>query len=500
MKRKVISKLPQNYASLLTTIKQRIQTAQVRTALAGNASMLMLYWDVGNLLVERQAEAGWGASVLPRLAIDLRNELPEVKGFSVRILMLMTQFAREYPEFRAIAQPPVAQLESHSRDDSIKSSRPSKGQPSLAQLPAETTNAAIWQRAVAQLPWAHNIILIQKVKDLPTRLWYAQAAFENGWSRDVLSLQIDSHAHKRQGKAVTNFERTLPSPQSDLAAQLLKDPYIFDFLTLEKPFHERELETGLLRHLQDFLVELGTGFAFVGRQIHMDVGDDDFYIDLLFYHLHLRCFIVIDLKVGKFKAEYAGKIHPVRYICHVLLRLCAQEPFRWSVLHRLHKRPSAAHPTTRSRRSAVDCEAFTSRIDLQRSMSLSKRCRSPRETPEIRMGKAIHQVSTRGLSHGVNFYLNAVDDRMKHESDQPSIGLILCEDKNKIVAEYALRGMDKSIGVSAYELTRALPTKLKSALPSIEQLEAELSPTRSSKPAATVKKKSTKSPRRRKPE
>jgi predicted nuclease of restriction endonuclease-like (RecB) superfamily len=407
MKKKAISKLPQNYASLLTTIKQRIQTAQVRTALAGNASMLMLYWDVGNLLVERQAEEGWGAAVLPRLAIDLRNELPEVKGFSVRNLMLMTQFAREYPGFYAIAQPPVAQLEDRTQDGSSKSSRSSKGPRPVAQVPADSTDAAIWQRAVAQLPWAHNIILIQKVKDLPTRLWYALAAFENGWSRDVLSLQIDSHAHKRHGKAVTNFERTLPSPQSDLAAQLLKDPYIFDFLTLEKPFHERELETSLLRHLQDFLVELGTGFAFVGRQVHMEVGDDDFYIDLLFYHLHLRCFIVIDLKVGKFKAEYAGKM---------------------------------------------------------------------------------------------NFYLNAVDDRMKHESDQPSIGLILCEDKNKIVAEYALRGMEKSIGVSAYELTRALPKKLQSSLPSIEQLEAELSPARSSKPAATAEKKPTKSPRRRKPE
>jgi predicted nuclease of restriction endonuclease-like (RecB) superfamily len=500
MKKKAISKLPQNYASLLTTIKQRIQTAQVRTALAGNASMLMLYWDVGNLLVERQAEEGWGAAVLPRLAIDLRNELPEVKGFSVRNLMLMTQFAREYPGFYTIAQPPVAQLEDRTQDGSSKSSRSSKGQPPVAQLPAVTTEAAIWQRAVAQLPWAHNIILIQKVKDLPTRLWYAQAAFENGWSRDVLSLQIDSHVHKRQGKAVTNFERTLPSPQSDLAAQLLKDPYIFDFLTLEKPFHERELETGLLRHLQDFLVELGTGFAFVGRQVHMEVGDDDFYIDLLFYHLHLRCFIVIDLKVGKFRAEYAGKIHPVRYISYVLLRLCPQESFRRSVLHRLHKRPSAAYPTTRSRRSSVDCEAFTSRIGLLRSMSLSKRCHSPRKVSEIRMGKEIHQVSTRGLSHGVNFYLNAVDDRMKHQSDQPSIGLILCEDKNKIVAEYALRGMEKSIGVSAYELTRALPKKLQSALPSIEQLEAELSPTRSSRLAATAKKKPTKSPRRRKPE
>ena len=195
---------------------------------------------------------------------------------------------------------------------------------------------------------------------------------------------------------VTNFHRTLPPPQSDLAAQLLKDPYVFDFLTLEQPFHERELETGLLRHLQDFLVELGSGFAFVGRQVQMEVGDDDFYIDLLFYHLQLRCFIVIDLKVGRFKAEYAGKM---------------------------------------------------------------------------------------------NFYLNAVDDRMKHATDQPSIGLILCEDKNKIVAEYALRGMDKSIGVSAYQLTRALPKKLRSALPSIEQIEAELSgkpATKRPKPAASA--------------
>ena len=248
MKKKSVSKLPQNYTSLLTTIKQRIQNAQVRTALAGNVSMLMLYWDVGNLLVVRQTKEGWGSSVLPRLAIDLRNELPEVKGFSVRNLMLMTQFAREYPEFHAIAQPPVALLEDRASDDSNKPSRPAKGQPPVAQLPAATTDASIWQRAVAQLPWAHNIILIQKVKDLPTRLWYARAAFEHGWSRDVLSLQIDSQAHRRQGKAVTNFERTLPSPQSDLAAQLLKDPYIFDFLTLEKPFHELSIKPCFIEH------------------------------------------------------------------------------------------------------------------------------------------------------------------------------------------------------------------------------------------------------------
>jgi predicted nuclease of restriction endonuclease-like (RecB) superfamily len=375
-----------NYAGLLADIKQRIRTAQVRTAMAGNASMLMLYWEIGGVLTERQKNEGWGAAVLPRLATDLHNDLPEVKGFSVRNLKLMTQFFREYPDFSAIGQPPVAQL-------ADSSAAHKKGQRVVAQLPAESAAAQIWQRAVAQLTWAHNVILIQKVKDLPTRLWYARQAFEHGWSRDVLSLQIQSRAHERHGKAVTNFQRTLPPPQSDLASQLLKDPYVFDFLTLEKPFHERELETGLLRHLQDFLVELGTGFAFVGRQVHMEVGDNDFYIDLLFYHLKLRCFVVIDLKVGAFKAEYAGKM---------------------------------------------------------------------------------------------NFYLNAVDDRMKHASDQRSIGLILCEGKNKIVAEYALRGMDKAIGVSDYQLTRALPKKLQSALPSIAQLEKELSQT---KPAKATKRK-----------
>jgi predicted nuclease of restriction endonuclease-like (RecB) superfamily len=393
-----------NYAGLLADIKQRIRTAQVRTAMAGNASMLMLYWEIGGVLAERQKNEGWGAAVLPRLATDLHNDLPEVKGFSARNMRRMIQFHHEYPKIFSIWPPPVAKNEATIEESAIwprvvakleaSPASHKKGQRVVAQLPAESGDAQIWQRAVAQLTWAHNVILIQKVKDLPTRLWYARQAFEHGWSRDVLSLQIQSRAHERHGNAVTNFQRTLPPPQSDLASQLLKDPYVFDFLTLEKPFHERELETGLLRHLQDFLVELGTGFAFVGRQVHMEVGDNDFYIDLLFYHLKLRCFVVIDLKVGPFKAEYAGKM---------------------------------------------------------------------------------------------NFYLNAVDDRMKHATDQHSIGLILCEEKNKIVAEYALRGMDKAIGVSDYQLTRALPKKLQSALPSIAQLENELSQT---KPANATRRKS----------
>jgi predicted nuclease of restriction endonuclease-like (RecB) superfamily len=220
-----------------------------------------------------------------------------------------------------------------------------------------------------------------KVKDLSARQWYMQAAVANGWSRNILVMQIESAAHKRQGMATTNFARRLPLPDSDLVQQSLKDPYIFDFLTLESNFHERELETGLLSHLEKFLLELGRGFAFVGRQYHLDIGEKDFYIDLLFYHLKLRRYVVIDLKRGDFKPEYAGKM---------------------------------------------------------------------------------------------NFYCSVVDDTLRHATDNPSIGLILCQKPNRIIAEYTLRGVDKPIGVSSYELTRALPESLKSSLPSIEQIEQEL--------------------------
>jgi predicted nuclease of restriction endonuclease-like (RecB) superfamily len=255
-----------SYPRLLADINQRIRAAQVRTAMAGNASMLLLYWELGGVLAARQNAEGWGASVLPRLAIDLHNDLPEAHGFSERNLKRMVQFFREYPSLFAIGPRPVAQVEA-------RPSRGRKGPPAVAQLPSAPAESTLL-RAITQIPWAHNVILIQMVKDLDTRLWYARKAFEHGWSRDVLSFQIQSRVHERQGKAITNFQRTLPPPQSDLAAQLLKDPYLFDFLTLEKPFDERELETGLLRHLQDFLVELGTGFAYVGRQVHLDVGDE----------------------------------------------------------------------------------------------------------------------------------------------------------------------------------------------------------------------------------
>ena len=232
------------------------------------------------------------------------------------------------------------------------------------------------------VPWAHHVIIVQKVKDLSTRRWYMEQTLANGWSRNILALQIDAQAHARHGKAVSNFAAMLPAPQSDLVQQTLKDPYIFDFLTLAEPFHERELETALVRHLEKFLLELGQGFAFVGRQYRLDVGNEDFYIDLLFYHLRLRAFIVIDLKKGKFKPEYAGKL---------------------------------------------------------------------------------------------NFYCNVVNDRLKHANDAPTIGLILCQTKDYLLAEYSVAGIDRPIGISTYELTRALPKELRSALPTVEEIEAELS-------------------------
>lgn len=349
--------IPAAFSALLEDVKARIRIAQTRAVLSVNAELVHLYWDIGRLIDQRKQQEGWGAGVIPRLARELRNELPEVKGFSERNIKLMVQFAQEYPA--AFGEPATIR------------------QPAVAQLPAGGKG----QPLVAQIPWSHNVLLMQRVKDVSARAWYMQQTLANGWTRDVLGLMIGSQAHLRQGKAVTNFDQLLPSPQSDLARQTLKDPYIFDFLTLEQPFHERELETGLVQHLEKFLLELGQGFAFVGRQFLLSVGGEDFHIDLLFYHLRLRCFVVIDLKIGAFKPEYAGKL---------------------------------------------------------------------------------------------NFYCNVVDGQLRHATDQPTIGLILCQTKDRVLAEYALRGIEKPLGVASYELTRSLPASLKSALPTVEEIEAEL--------------------------
>jgi predicted nuclease of restriction endonuclease-like (RecB) superfamily len=299
----------------------------------------------------------------------------------------MIAFYRAYPNLAEFSPPLVAKLPA-----------PQKVPPLVAKIPSITKaskdavkirspksdqkrQAHFAESLLWSVPWAHDVVLIEKIKDPTVRLWYMRQTLANGWSRNVLLLMVKSEAHRRQGNALTNFDRLLPAPQSDLVRQALKDPYIFDFLTLEEPFHERELETNLLHQLERFLLELGQGFAFVGRQYHPEIGDSDFYIDLLFYHLKLRCFVVIDLKKGEFKPEYAGKM---------------------------------------------------------------------------------------------NFYLAVADDRLRHSSDAPTIGLILCQDRNQVVAEYALRGASRPMGVSEYELTRALPASLQSALPTVEEIEAEL--------------------------
>lgn len=354
------AKMPADYTTLLSDIKQRIRHAQTRAVLAVNAELIRLYWEIGALIDARQKQEGWGAAVIPRLARDLHNELPEEKGFSERNIKRMLAFYREYLALE-LALPAVA----------------------LPQAGSEVPQpvALFTPEVVLALPWGHHAMLMEKIKDAATRQWYMRASVENGWSRNILLMQIESAAHTRQGTAASNFALRLPAPDSDLVQQTLKDPYLFDFLTLQEPFHERELETGLIAHLEKFLLELGRGFAFVGRQYHLDIGEQDFYIDLLFYHLKLRRYVVIELKRGTFKPEYAGKM---------------------------------------------------------------------------------------------NFYCNVVDDHLCHGDDKPTIGLIICQQPNRVLAEYALRGMDKPIGVSRFELTRALPENLQTSLPSIEDIEREL--------------------------
>ena len=328
-----------SYAALLKSIKERIQTAQVRAAVAVNQELVLLYWGIGREILSRQAQEGWGKNVIPRLSRDLASEFPEMKGLSPRNLGYMKAFAEAWPDEPILQQP------------------------------------------AAKLPWFHNCIILDRIKNQAERLWYIQAAIEHGWSRNVLVVQIEAGLYRRQGKAITNFTKALPAPQSDLAQQLLKDPYNFDFLMLSKDADEREVETGLVAHIQKFLLELGTGFAFVGRQYPLAIAGDDYRLDLLFYHLKLPCFVVIDLKTGPFQPEYAGKM---------------------------------------------------------------------------------------------NFYLAAVDDMLKHPSDNPTIGLILCKGKRELVVEYALRNLTTPMGIAEFRHLEKLPAELMGSLPSIEEIEAEL--------------------------
>jgi predicted nuclease of restriction endonuclease-like (RecB) superfamily len=330
---------PADYAEWLADLKTRIHGAQQRASLAVNRELVLLYWQIGHDILNRQAAQGWGAKVIERLAQDLRTAFPEMKGFSRANLLYMRAFAEAWPD------------------------------------------AEIVQQAVGHLPWGHNLVLLSKLKDSTQRLAYAQRALQHGWSRSVLTHHIESRLLEREGRAQTNFALSLPAQGSDLAQAALKDPYLFDFLGVSAEADERAIESALVRHISRFLLELGAGFAFVGRQVHIEVGGDDFYVDLLFYHLKLHCYVVVELKAGAFKPEHAGQL---------------------------------------------------------------------------------------------GFYLTAVDAQVKSPQDGPTIGLLLCKSKNRVVAEYALRDNQKPIGVAEYQLIESLPAELQSSLPSIEQLEREL--------------------------
>lgn len=326
------------YAEFLDDLKRKITSARHQAARTVNQELILLYWDIGKSILEKQESEGWGSKIIENLAKDLKQHFPEMRGFSQRNLKYMRNFAKTWPDHQIV------------------------------------------QQLAAQLPWWHNVILMDKISNNSDRLWYARKAIENGWSRNVLTTQIESDLKVRlfRDDKTHNFSTTLPSPQSDLAHDALKDPYIFDFLSIGQEAQEREIENALVDHIQKFLLELGAGFAYVGRQFHLSVANSDYYLDLLFYHTKLHCYVVIELKAGDFKPEYVGKL---------------------------------------------------------------------------------------------NFYLSAMDDLVKGPEDRPTIGILLCKTKEKIIAEYALKDFSKPMGISEYKFGDVIPEKIKTALPSIEELE-----------------------------
>ena len=329
----------QEYSLLIKDLKKRVAESRYKASLSVNKEMILLYHHIGQKILENQEKHGWGAKIIEKLSKDLQGAFPEMKGLGTRNLKYMRKFAAEYKDYQFV------------------------------------------QEVLAQITWYHNITLIDKVSNKEEREFYAKKTIINGWSRNIMVIQIENQLYEREGKAITNFENRLPKLQSDLANNMTKDPYIFDFLSISDDAHEREIEKGLMAHIEKFLIELGAGFAFLGRQYHLEVGNKDYYLDLLFYHVKLKSYVVVELKSKEFKAEDAGKM---------------------------------------------------------------------------------------------SFYLSAVDNVIKQKEDNPSIGLILCKSKDKILAEYTLQGSTKPIGVSEFKVFEDLPKKIKSALPSIKELEEEL--------------------------
>lgn len=333
--------LPDAYGATLEEIKRHLQQARVRSVLAANTEVIAAYWQTGQIIVQRQLEQGWGAKVIDRLSSDLRQAFPGMEGLSARNLLSMKLLAQAFPAGVIAKQP------------------------------------------VSQLPWGHIVRLLQMVKEPAMREFYIEQTISHGWSRSIMEMQIVQRLDLRLGKSQNNFHDTLPPIDSDLAAQVFKDPYLFDFLGIANPRREAEVEQALVDHIQKFLLELGAGFAFVGRQVHLEVGDQDFYLDLLFYHLKLRRYVVVELKARAFTAGDVGQL---------------------------------------------------------------------------------------------NLYLSAVDDLLRHPDDKSTIGLLLCRGQNKLVVEYALRGLDQSIAVAGWQtqLTETLPQDLEGSLPTVAEIEAEL--------------------------
>ncbi len=313
------AELPADYATLLADLKQRISNERLRVVLSANAAMVLLYWDIGQVILKRQAKEGWGAKVIDRLSSDLREAFPDMKGLSPRNLKYMRAFAEAWPD------------------------------------------RAIVQQLAAQLPWFHNCLILDKLADHDRRKWYIQAAIENGWSRNILALQIESGLYERQGKAVTNFPATLPPADSDLAAQVFKDPYLFDFLGTADPRREQEVERALTDHIQRFLLELGAGFAFMGRQVHLEIENQDFYLDLLFYHVKLHCHVVVELKAVPFDPEFVGKLNFYLSAVDDLLRQPEDKPTIGLLLCRSKKRLTVEY-ALRDLRKPIGVASWETRI------------------------------------------------------------------------------------------------------------------------------------------
>ena len=337
------------YKKFISILKEKVRSSQLKAAIKVNYELLDLYWNLGKEIVEKQKQYSWGDSFLKELSTDLREEFPDIKGFSPANLKHIRYWFNFYND-------------------------------SLMGLQAVTQISDI-ERKIKSIPWGHNQRIMYKSKDIQEALFYVDKTIENGWSRSVLEHQIDGELYKRLGNAVTNFDNRLPALQSELAKQTIKDPYNFDFLTIRDKHDERELEEALTNQITSFLLELGTGFSYIGKQVHIKVGESDFYIDLLFYHVKLHAYVVIELKTEKFKPEFVGQL---------------------------------------------------------------------------------------------NFYVTAVNKNIKSDSDNQTIGLLICRDKDNIVAEYSLENISQPIGISQYEISKLLNQKFKSSLPSIEEIEASI--------------------------